>query len=191
MTNATKAYKSWLNELKQRIHSSQIKAALKVNAELLVLYWHLGKEILDKEKGYGKKLIDQLSKDLMYEFPQVKGFSRSNLYFVRQWVYFYTQKSPIVQQLVGQLTDSGQSTDIQIDVGANDEIPGLLFKIPWGHHAQIISNCKDYNEALFYVIEATKNNWSRNVLLNQIESNLWQRQGKAITNFEQTLPAAQ
>ena len=106
MTKPIDAYKKWLTELKEHIYSSQIKAALKVNAELLALYWHLGNEILDKEKtkGYGKKLIDQLSKDLVHEFPQVKGFSRSNLYFIRQWVLFYAQKRPIVQQPVGQLT---------------------------------------------------------------------------------------
>lgn len=193
MVNITKSYKGWLNELKQRIHSSQIKAALKVNAELLALYWHLGSEILEKEKekGYGKKLIDQLSKDLMYEFPQLKGFSRSNLYFVRQWVSFYAQKSPIVQQLVRQLSDSGQLVDNENNRNVDNAIQEVLFQIPWGHHIQIITTCKNLDEALFYVTEVARNSWSRNVLLNQIESNLWQRHGKAITNFEQTLPAAQ
>ena len=188
MANITKEYKSWLNELKQRIHSSQIKAALKVNAELLALYWHLGKEILQKESSYGKKLIDQLSKDLMNEFPHLQGFSRSNLYYIRQWVLFYTQKSPIVPQLVGQLDFSGQQIDKE---GDNSAILELITQIPWGHNREIISKCLEIHEALFYISETVKNNWSRNVLVHQIESKLWQRQGKAITNFEQTLPASQ
>lgn len=96
-------YKIWLNELKKHIYSSQIKAALKVNVELLSVYWHLGNEILDKEKnaGWGGKFIDQLSSDLLKEFSQMKGFSRTNLFRIRQWAKFYTQKSPIVSRVMG------------------------------------------------------------------------------------------
>jgi predicted nuclease of restriction endonuclease-like (RecB) superfamily len=193
MANISKEYKSWLNELKQHIHSTQIRAALKVNAELLGLYWHLGQEILNKEKdrGYGKKLIDQLSKDLMQEFPQVKGFSRSNLYSVRQWVSFYAQNGPTVQSNFGQLAEFGQSVGNKSIEEANGQMLNVLFQIPWGHHLQIISKCKRLEEAIFYVKETGRYNWSCNVLLHQIESKLWERQGKAITNFEQTLPAPQ
>lgn len=189
MSPVSKEYKDWLKQLKDRIHSSQLKAAIKVNTELVQLYWHLGIEILRKEKDnkYGKNLIQQLSQDLLHEFPQIKGFSRTNLYFVRQWVQFYTQKRPIVQQPVGQL----QEPTHEIDSQWAEVIPTKLFLIPWGHHQQIISKCKDYDQALFYIHETVKNNWSRNVLLNQIESDLWRRQGKAITNFDETLPAIQ
>jgi hypothetical protein len=136
MANISKEYKSWLNELKQRIHSSQIKAALKVDGELLALYWHLGSEILEKgkEKGYGKKLIDQLSKYLMHEFPQVKGFSKSNLYYIRQWASFYAQKRPIVQQVVGQLADSGQLVDNENNRNVDNAILKVLFQIPFQSH---------------------------------------------------------
>src|SRR5687768_13046445 len=113
MATINTTYKSWFNELKQHIHSSQIKAALKVNAELLGLYWHLGQQILDKEKNapWGKKIIDQLSKDLSHEFPNVRGFSRSNLYAIKQWVSFYTRNSSIVQSHFGQLSYFGKSAD--------------------------------------------------------------------------------
>lgn len=97
-------YKQWLVNLKSRIQSSQIKAALKVNAELIMLYWELGQEIGRKELEvqWGEKLIPQLSKDLLEAFPDMKGFSRSNLYYIKKWRLFY-ENSPIVQQLVGQL----------------------------------------------------------------------------------------
>src|SRR5690349_12862183 len=98
-------YKQWLTSLKERIQSAQIKAALKVNAELIALYWELGNEIIQKEKGaqWGDKLIPQLSKDLLEAFPEMKGFSRSNLYYIKKWFLFYNSKSQLVQQLVGQM----------------------------------------------------------------------------------------
>lgn len=98
-------YKQWLLQLKQRIRSTQIKAAVKVNAELIGLYWQLGKEIISKESEvqWGDKLIPQLSKDLLVEFPEIKGFSRSNLYYIKKWFLFYNQDVTIVQQVVVQL----------------------------------------------------------------------------------------
>ncbi len=199
MSKPTNTYHKWLQQLKQRIHSAQIKAAVKVNTELLNLYWELGKEILDKEvtTGWGDKLISQLSKDLLNEFPGIKGFSRSNLYYIRQWVAFY-QSSEIVQQPVGRLPASGF---IQQPVGrlskskkrqqAVNQIPALFATIPWGHHLQIITKCKKMEEALFYISETAKNNWSRSVLVHQVESGLYKRKGKALSNFDYTLPAPQ
>jgi predicted nuclease of restriction endonuclease-like (RecB) superfamily len=182
MTIQDPFYKKWLNELKQRIRSAQIKAALKVNAELLGLYWQLGKEIEEKEKNtdWGDKLIPQLSKDLSAEFPAIKGFSRTNLYYVKKWYLFYNQQVTIVPQPVGQI---GQQVVAQL--------PDFLTKIPWGHHLQIITKCKIPEEALFYIQHTAEHGWSRNVLVHQIESGLYHRQGKAVTNFHQTLPAPQ
>jgi predicted nuclease of restriction endonuclease-like (RecB) superfamily len=113
MVVIAKEYKSWLKEIKAQIHSSQIKAALKVNEELLTLYWHLGKEILNKQKnaGWGDKFIGQLSKDLLQEFPQMKGFSRTNLYYIRHWVSFFGSAEEIVPQLVGQFKIPLQTSD--------------------------------------------------------------------------------
>lgn len=162
MANITKEYKSWVTELKNRIQSSQIKAAMSVNSELLLLYWHLGLEILDKEKNkkWGTKLLDQLSTDLLREFPQMKGFRRDNLYRIRQWVLFYTRNSLIVAQLAPQLPKEAHSV-------ANESlnypaIRQLLCQIPWGHNREVVTRCSDVNEALFYVAETKKYNWSRN-----------------------------
>ena len=179
-------YKQWLTHLKSQIRSTQIKAAVKVNVELIGLYWQLGKEIVDKETKvlWGDKLIPQLSKDLLAVFPEMKGFSRSNLYYVKKWYLFYTQGITIVQQLVGQL----QNVDVQQPVV---QIPGFLISIPWGHHLQIITKCKQVDEALFYINETSVHSWSRNVLVHQMESGLFTRRGAAITNFDATLPQPQ
>ena len=101
MVKPDKAYKQWLLHLKERVRSAQIKAALKVNAELLALYWDIGKEILDKETnaGWGAKLVEQVAKDLSAEFPEVKGFSRRNLFYAKRFVDFWS-KSELVQQAV-------------------------------------------------------------------------------------------
>ncbi|MEI6948538.1 DUF1016 N-terminal domain-containing protein, partial [Paraflavisolibacter sp. H34] len=195
------SYKKWLSEIKQRIRSAQIKAALKVNAELIGLYWELGKEILEKEKAaeWGDKLIPQLAKDLITEFPEIKGFSKRNLFYVRQFVAFYTADQQIVQQLVAQFADPklldhngfvSQSVE-QNSQDAVRQIPEFLARIPWGHHLQIITKCKGVEEALFYVSKTAEHGWSRNVLVHQVESDLYRRQGKAVTNFGQTLPAPQ
>ncbi|RYE54811.1 MAG: DUF1016 family protein [Sphingobacteriales bacterium] len=189
----TPAYIQWLSGLKNRIQSAQIKAALKVNAELIALYWELGSEISQKEKEaqWGDKLIPQLSKDLLGAFPEMKGFSRSNLYYIKKWFLFYSSKSPFVQQLVGQMQqfDSqvheisqqpvAQKQIVQQVVG---QIPTLFTAVPWGHHLQIITKCKIIEEALFYLSETAAHGWSRNVLVHQIESSLYKRKGSAVTN---------
>jgi predicted nuclease of restriction endonuclease-like (RecB) superfamily len=174
-------YKQWLASLKLQIRSAQIKAAVRVNVELITLYWSLGHEISKKEKEaqWGDKLIPQLSKDLLLEFPDMKGFSKRNLFYIRQWVLFYNQSS-IVQQPVAQI---GQQ--------AVDRLPGLFTTIPWGHHLQIITKCKDMDEAVFYITQTAEHGWSRNVLLHQIESGLFKRNGAAVTNFQTTLPKPQ
>lgn len=179
-----KAYKTWLEELKKRIQTSQIKAAIKVNSELLELYWQLGEEIISmqKESAWGDAIIEQLSIDLSAAFPGMKGFSKRNLFYIRQWYLFYTEGFRKVPQLVAQLQNRSE-------VSSNSELmPQLVAQIPWGHNREIISKCSDIEEAVYYVLETIKNNWSRAVLLAQIETKLYQRQGKAIHNFETTLP---
>jgi predicted nuclease of restriction endonuclease-like (RecB) superfamily len=179
-----KAYQAWFEELKTRIQASQIKAAIKVNTELLLLYWQLGEEIIlkQKESDWGDAVINQLSNDLTAAFPGMKGFSKRNLFYIRQWYLFYTEGFKKLPQLVAQL----QATDVQ---SPNFEfVPQLVAQIPWGHNREIISKCKDVEEAIYYAQETIKNNWSRAVLVAQIETKLYQRQGKAIHNFEVTLP---
>jgi predicted nuclease of restriction endonuclease-like (RecB) superfamily len=190
-------YQSWLIELKERIRSRQQKAALLVNTELLELYWEMGKEIVEKqqESNWGDKIIAQLAKDLMAEFPGVGGFSATNLKYVRRWFQFY---STIGQQHVDQLPKGRKKKDIKTGQQPVDPIlpgatpmPELLSRLPWGHHIRIITKCSTVEEAAFYVQEAIRNNWSRNVLSENISSQLIKRKGNAITNFEVTLPAAQ
>lgn len=167
-----KNYKDWLAELKQKIQSAQMKAAVKVNYELLNLYWEMGKDIIEKQQqsNWGDSIIDQLSKDLSGAFRDMKGFSRSNLFFIRKWYLFYQSAS---------------------DAAYYEKVSQLVRQIPWGHNREIIMKCKDITEAIFYVQETIKNNWSRSTLLVQIENSLFQRTGNAIHNFEETLPQPQ
>ncbi len=169
-------YSAFLKDVKQRIQSAQIKAAVRVNQELLTLYWDLGEQIIEKQRDaqWGDGFLEQMSYDLQAEFPGMKGFSYRNLKYMRQWVAFWQQAvAKITQQPVAQIG------------------PQLVAQIPWGHNRLIISKIDDFNEALFYVRKTIENNWSRAVLTHQIESGLYQRDGKAITNFEATLPAPQ
>jgi predicted nuclease of restriction endonuclease-like (RecB) superfamily len=160
-------YLNWLTALKQQFRQAQLKAVIKVNQTLLRFYWHLGGEILAKQQQtrWGDSFLAQLSQDLMTEFPEVKGFSTRNLKYIRQWRSFY---AAIGQQAVAQLC-----------------------QLPWGHNIAIISKSQNTEEALYYVQNAITHGWSRAVLLHQIESGLWQREGKAMNNFAQTLPAIQ
>lgn len=174
-----KQYKKWIVELKDKIRTTQIKAAIAVNTALLNLYWELGKEICEKQEkaNWGDALIDQLAKDLSAAFPEIRGFSRTNMFYIRKWFLFY-QLSGKVPQLVGQLEDI-------------EKVPQLVAQIPWGHNREIITKCSNRAEALFYVGETIKNNWSRAILVLQIESKLYERQGKAIQNFQLALPTPQ
>ncbi len=168
--NKDKKYNEWLKNLKEKFRQVQLKAAVKVNNELLNFYWELGKEIAEKQKEakWGDKLIDKLSRDLMAEFPNIKGFSRRNLMYIQKWYLFYSANSKLVQQAAA-----------------------LITKIPWWHNVVIISKCKTPEEALFYVQKTIENGWSRSVLIHQIESRLYKRGGKSITNFDKTLPKMQ
>ena len=169
-------YVAFIKDVKQRIQSAQIKAAVRVNHEMLLLYWDLGERIVSEQKksNWGDGFLEQLSKDLRAEFPKMKGFSLRNLKYMRQWFQFWTA---IGQQVVAQLEPQFMRQ--------------LVAKIPWGHNIFIINKIQDGNEALFYVQKTLENNWSRAVLTHQIENGLYQREGKAITNFEQTLPTPQ
>ena len=133
----------------------------------------MGKDIVEKQAQakWGDGFLQTLSADLNKMFPTIKGFSYRNLKSMRQWYLFYNQQNIIRKQLVSQLEVS-------------------LFSVPWGHHLMIMQRCKDIQEAIFYVYKTIENHWSRSVLEHQIELNLYERQGKAITNFQQQLPIA-
>ena len=158
----------------QRIRQTQIKAAVKVNTELLKLYWQLGSDIVERQKNahWGDGFLKQLSQDLSADFPEMSGFSIRNLQLICRWYNFYNEQFTNTKQLVSQLQED-------------------FFSTPWGHHILIMQRCKDTDKALFYIQQTVENNWSRSVLDWQIDSNLYERQGKAISNFTKTLPSPQ
>lgn len=165
--NIDKNYSAWLKEIKNRFRKVQLKAAVKVNSEMLNFYWELGADIVEKQvtAKWGDGFLSKLSYDLMTEFPDMKGFSKRNLELIRQWYCFWSVQDEIAKQLATQ--------------------------IPWWHNVVIITKIKNTDEALFYVQKTIQNNWSRAVLTHQLESGLYAREGKAITNFITTLPEPQ
>lgn len=178
-------YKNWICSLKTRYRNSQIKAASSVNREMLLFYWELGRnlEILKTNYDWGTGFYKIVSNDIKRELPDVKSFSPRNLLYMHQFYRLYSIET-ITPQVVAQL----EEVEITPQVVAQMNI----FMIPWGHHRFIIDKCKDdRNKALFYVEKTLDNNWSRAVLLNFLDTNLYERQGKAISNFEKTLTAPQ
>ena len=173
-------YKKWILEIKSKIRSAQMKAVMAVDASLIEFYWDLGKIITQKQESsvWGNKLIEQIASDLKNEFPEMKGLSRSNLFYVKQFYLFY--KNTIVQQAVG-LTGQQAVDQLNFDV---------LKQIPWGHHILIFTKSKDHRHAQFYIQQTIENAWGRETLALQIKSQLFERQGKAISNFKTTLPEA-
>ena len=166
----TNEYKKWIEKLKSEIQKSQIKAAITVNQTLLDLYWRIGKSISEKinQGNWGTSVVEKASKDLRNHFPNQRGFSRSNLFSMRKWYEFYANSGldiKKVQQLVGQ--------------------------IPWGHNVLIITKSESVEEAVFYINKTVENNWSRSVLEHQVDLDFYNRSGKAVTNFNETLPTPQ
>lgn len=171
-------YREWISEVSKRFHQSQIKAAVKVNDEMLRFYWQLGKELHDRKDkfSYGQSFYKTISRDLCRELPDVKSFSETNLRYMQKFAELYSEVSNLPQ--VGE------------DFRSEEIEP--LFAIPWGHHKIIIDKCNgNPKKALFFVNQVIQNNWSRAVLLNFLDTDLYERQGKAITNFNLTLPAMQ
>jgi len=158
-----KGYQDLLSILKSQIRTAQVRAALAVNRELVLLYWGIGKQILvrQREDGWGTKVIERLAQDLHVEFPEMRGLSPRNLKYMRA----FAEAWPIVQQPVAQL--------------------------PCGHNVRLLDLVKNPEERTWYAEQTVANGWSRSVLILQIESGLYRRQGKALTNFQATLPTPQ
>jgi predicted nuclease of restriction endonuclease-like (RecB) superfamily len=159
-------YAELLADLKQRIQTAQLRAALSVNRELVLLYWGIGREILGRQKqdGWGSRVIERLASDLRSAFPGLQGLSPRNLGYMKAFAEAWPEEA-ILQQLVA--------------------------KLPWGHNVRLIEQVKDPVERLWYAEQTLVNGWSRNVLILQVEADLYRRQGKATTNFERTLPPPQ
>lgn len=172
-------YIKWLKNIKNRFKKTQIKAAIKVNEEMLRFYWSLGRDIVEMqaESKWGSAFFDTLSEDLRKMFPGTKGFSTTNLRYMKR---YYDMFGEILPQLEAELSD----------ITNLPQLGAEIYAIPWGHIKVIVDKCKGNPEkALFFVDEVIKNNWSRAVLLNFLDTNLYERQGNAISNFKTTLPA--
>ena len=191
LLSVNKEYAEWLKSLSLRFRQSQIKAAVKVNSELLKFYWSLGQDIVERnfENTYGSEFFKNLSLDLKEEFPETKGFSPTNLGYIKRFYILYSNAMKISPQVEGKSPQISNISNYP-QVGGNSELP--IFSVPWGHHKLLIDKfLKAPEKVLFYVQKIIENNWSRTVLDWQIDSNLYERQGKAISNFKRTLPTPQ
>ncbi|MCL1826412.1 MAG: PDDEXK nuclease domain-containing protein [Candidatus Cloacimonetes bacterium] len=196
-----KEYLQWLTSLKDRIRQSQIKASIRINTELLFLYWELGKDIVTKqmESTWGSSFLEQLSRDLKLEFPDMSGFSARNLFYIKQFYLFYNQDNELLQQVVAEIPNQVNNCLQQYDNKdfiKSQQVVALLethpiFQIPWGHHILIFTKVKSINEAMFYIQKTIENGWSRSVLMNYMDTDLFRTQGKALTNFTRLLPEPQ
>lgn len=190
-------YVQWLNEIKSRYRSAQIKAVVKVNAEQLLFNWQLGRDLVTRkaEEQWGSGVVEQFSMDLQASFPESKGFSTTNLWRMKQWYQFYSDALEKLPQLVGELQSPKSQPNIKLAqvVGEfeSTDFPPLFAYVPWGHHAEIIAKCKTIEEALFYVKKCATEGWSRNTLMNCIKGHYYENLGGAITNFADKLPSPQ
>ena len=198
--NEDNDYKDWLVELKERFYSHRLKASCATNGYLLDFYWKLGRDIEAKQytNTYGSGFYKNLSLDLKHEMPGVKGFSPINLRYMSKFFKLYAPLYRKVPQTAELFIDSCSDTNIPqvAEHLGNRQQPvddfKLLFSIPWDHHRRIIDKCKDnMDKALFFVRKTWENNWGRDALLNWLDTDLYERDGKAITNFQSTLPAIQ
>lgn len=166
LVKVPKGYPELLDDLKKRIRTAQLRAGLAVNRELILLYWEIGRQILQRQQqeGWGTKVIDRLAQDLRREFTDIKGFSPRNLKYMRAFADAYPDKL-FVQEVLAQIT--------------------------WYHNITLLDKAKNAVEREWYIRQTIQHGWSRNILVHQIESGLYHRQGKAITNFERTLPSPQ
>lgn len=166
LTEPPAGYAAWLTELKIRIHTAQQRATLAVNRELVLLYWQIGRDILARqaEQGWGAKVIERLAEDLRLAFPEMKGFSPRNLKYMRAFAQAWPDEA-IVQEALAQL--------------------------PWYHHLALLDKLPDSETRRWYAAKAIEHNWSRNILVMQIETRLLERSGQAVSNFRMTLPKPQ
>jgi len=181
-----------------------VKAALSVNRELIALYWHIGRSIVERQRaeGWGKGIVERLSADLHREFPGVAGFSAQNIWKMRAFYLAWTDQVRDLSQVVRETEAEANLSQpvrerldkkLQQAVGELDgrTLPQAVAEIPWGHNTELLFKLKDPQQRLWYACQAIEHGWSRAVLTHWIESDLYARQGKAVTNFPATLPPAQ
>src|SRR5476649_2217190 len=163
LSTPPEGYSDWLADLKGRIHNAQQRATLAVNRELVLLYWQIGHDILTRqaEQGWGAKVIERLAQDLRAAFPDMKGFSPRNLKYMRAFAEAWPDA---------------------------EFVQGVLAQLPWYHQLALLDKLPGPETRRWYAAKAIEHNWSRNILVMQIESGLLERSGKAVSNFENLLP---
>ena len=191
-----KDYDQWVKTLIERYQQCQVRAAIKVNTEQLMYNYLLGRDIVEMhvEERWGESVINQLSIDLKREMPTAEGLSATNLRYCRRFYLLYSKSVAIYPQVEGKLNETPDTSicpqaggEIQASFPLQELSP--IFNVPWGHHKLIMDKVKgDVNKAFFYIGQTLENGWSRSLLLNWIDTGLYERQGKAITNFKSTLP---
>ena len=185
ITILDKEYRNWIKDLSSRYRKSQIKAALKVNNEMLRFYYDLGKDIvsLKAESKWGSGFMKNLSRDLKEQNPEATCFSSTNLLYMKNFYLLYQSYLENAPQVVEKREDTAFAQQLVEQIAAD------IFSIPWGHHTSLIDKFKkEPKKALFFVHQTVENGWSRDTLLNFIGTDLYERQGKALTNFKNTLP---
>ena len=203
--NLDREYVRWIHEIKQRFRNSQIKAAVKVNSEQLLFNWQLGRDLVVRkaEEKWGTGIVNQVSLDLQAEFPETKGFSARNLWFMKQWYAFYATNPEfkgLISNVENQINVRNEKLN-QLGSEIQEEklnqldselmFPAIFAFVPWKHHVLIMQKSKSVEEALFYVQKTVEGNLSRNTLDNIIRADLYHTSGNAVTNFTEKLPAIQ
>lgn len=172
-------YFRFFKELKGWIRAARVRATLSASRELVELYWRIGRGIVERQKAekWGRSVVERLSRDVRSEFPDVTGFSPQNIWLMRAFFVAWTEGDAILQQPAREL---GEPT-----------LPPLLAQIPWWHNVILVERLKDPAERLWYAKKTLEHGWSRAVLIHQIETELYKREGRAVTNFGRTLPPVQ
>ena len=160
-------YKNWILSIKKQIKTAQIKASIAVNEEMLLLYWTIGKDICEKhfDSQYGSSFFENLSKDLRHDFPNTQGFSVTNLKYMKRFYLFYKENR---HQL-------------------GDDFNNIIFTIPWRHHIEIFTRANSVDEAVYFIQKTKENGWSRAMLINMMDTKLYETRGNTVNNFSLTL----
>ncbi len=192
-------YGELLVEIKDRIRQGQTRAALSANAEMIAMYWDIGRMIhqRQKEKGWGAGVIPRLAVDLKNELPEVKGFSERNIGYMIRFAREYGTR-PILQQPVAELVETGtpmnkmpQPVAQLLEKNVFPILQPLVAQIPWGHNILLMEKVKDLPVRLWYMQQTIEQGWSRDALAAMIKSNAHEREGKAVSNFTARLPSPQ
>ena len=195
-------YVEWLSDVKARFRHSQIKAAVRVNTEMLEFYWSIGRDLvaLRAEERWGAGVVKQFAMDMRESFPNETGFSYTNVKYMKRWYSFYYELVIKRQQVVDDFQTIEKGRQVADQIGINQkgrqvadqlEMPEIFGLVPWYHHIRIFCHCQTLEEALFYINKVAEEGWSRSRLEDKIAAHLYQKQGAAITNFDMTLPAPQ